>query len=48
VLGSVFEGRYEPAAGGRVIPIITGEAFVTADAILLFDPADPFRTGVRA
>ncbi len=47
ILGTVFEGRYEPAEGGRVRPIITGEAFVTAEATLLFDPADPFRDGVR-
>jgi 4-hydroxyproline epimerase len=47
VLGSVFEGRYEPATGGRVVPFITGEAYVTAEAKLLFDPADPLRAGVR-
>jgi 4-hydroxyproline epimerase len=47
VLGSVFEGRYQPAGGDRVIPFISGEAFVTAEATLLFDPADPFRAGVR-
>jgi 4-hydroxyproline epimerase len=47
VLGSVFQGRYEPAAGGRVMPFVTGEAFVTAEATLLFDPADPLRAGVR-
>ena len=33
--------------GGRVIPRITGSAFVTAEATLLLDPADPFRTGIR-
>jgi 4-hydroxyproline epimerase len=48
VIGSVFEARYAPAGDGRVIPTITGEAFVTAEATLLFDPADPFRDGVRA
>jgi 4-hydroxyproline epimerase len=48
VIGSVFEGRYQVADGGRVIPTVTGEAFVTAEATLLFDPADPFREGVRA
>jgi 4-hydroxyproline epimerase len=47
VLGSVFQGRYQPAAGGGVIPFITGEAFITAEATLLFDPADPLRAGVR-
>ena len=47
ILGTVFEGRYEPEAEGRVLPTITGEAFITADATLLFDPRDPFRDGVR-
>jgi len=47
ILGTVFEGRYEPGGDGRVLPIITGRAFVTAESTLLFDPADPFRDGVR-
>ena len=33
--------------GARFTPSITGEAFITAEATLLFDPADPFRDGVR-
>jgi 4-hydroxyproline epimerase len=45
IVGSVFEGRVE-AAGERVIPTITGEAFVTADAQLIIDPRDPFRHGI--
>ena len=46
VIGSVFEGSYEPSPEpGRVIPSITGSAFVTAEATLLFDPRDPFRDG---
>ena len=47
ILGTVFEGRYEPGPDGRVIPTITGTAFVTAEATLLLDPADPFRDGIR-
>lgn len=46
VIGSVFEARYEFANGKCVLPHITGEAFLTADAELLLDPADPFRHGV--
>lgn len=30
----------------RIIPLITGSAFVTAECTLIFDPADPFRLGV--
>lgn len=30
----------------RIIPVITGSAYVTAQSTLIFDPADPFRLGV--
>ena len=45
VVGSVFEGSVR-VDDGRVIPRITGSAFVTAEATLILDPADPFRTGL--
>ncbi len=47
VIGSRFEARFELDAGDRVVPTITGEAYVTADATLLFDEYDPFRWGIR-
>lgn len=47
VIGSVFEAAYR-IDEGRVIPRVTGSAFVTAEATLLFDPADPLRDGVRS
>lgn len=48
VIGSVFEGQYETGeANGVVIPSITGTAYITAEATLLVDPADPFRDGIR-
>ena len=34
------------AEGCRIIPTITGSAYVTAESTLIFDPADPFRLGV--
>jgi len=46
ILGSVFEGSYEAADSG-IIPVITGQAFVTAEATLILDPADPFRFGIH-
>jgi 4-hydroxyproline epimerase len=46
LVGSVFEGSVR-IAGGRVIPRITGSAYVNAEATLLIDPADPFRMGIR-
>jgi 4-hydroxyproline epimerase len=47
IIGSRFEASYAPAADGRIIPTITGSAYVTADATLIRHPADPFRDGVR-
>lgn len=46
IVGSVFEGSYQPAPDGGVIPTITGRAFVTAESMLLFDPGDPYRLGI--
>ena len=46
VVGSVFAGSYR-AAGDRIIPRITGTAYVTAEATLLLDARDPFCWGIR-
>lgn len=46
ILGSVFEGRYESVENG-IIPTITGQAFITSEATLLFDPQDPFQFGIH-
>jgi 4-hydroxyproline epimerase len=45
ILGTVFEGSIR-IEGGKVMPSITGSAWVTAEATLLFDPDDPFRLGI--
>jgi 4-hydroxyproline epimerase len=45
IVGSVFEGRAR-IMDGAVIPSITGSAFIQAEATLLLDPDDPFRTGL--
>jgi 4-hydroxyproline epimerase len=45
VVGSLFEGSVR-VSGDKIIPRITGSAFVTAEATLILDPADPFRTGL--
>ncbi len=45
VIGTVFEGCYETAAGG-IIPTITGRAHVVAETVLLFGEEDPFRWGI--
>jgi 4-hydroxyproline epimerase len=45
ILGTVFEARYR-IEHGNVLPTITGSAYVTAEATLLFDSADPFQLGI--
>ena len=45
ITGSQFEGRFE-WAGERVIPLITGRAYMTADSTLLIDEQDPFAWGI--
>ena len=40
IVGSVFEGSYEPCDEG-VIPTISGQAFITAESHLVLDPQDP-------
>lgn len=47
VIGTVFEGCIK-VDGANLYPRITGSAFVTADAQLLFDDRDPFRSGIHA
>lgn len=47
VLGTVFEGSVR-VEGERVIPTITGSAYMTAESTLLYDAADPFRAGIGA
>jgi 4-hydroxyproline epimerase len=50
ILGSTFSGRFawEDRAAGRIRPIVTGTAHVTAEATLLLDERDPFCWGIRA
>jgi 4-hydroxyproline epimerase len=46
VVGSIFEGQIQ-VAEGRLIPTITGEAWVMAEGELLVDERDPFGEGIR-
>ena len=50
IIGSEFHGtfRWEDRAAGRIVPTITGAAFITAEATLLLDARDPFRDGMRS
>lgn len=47
VIGSRFEARYACGEDGRILPVVTGRAYVTAEGTLLLDPADPLRWGIR-
>lgn len=48
IVGSVFEGSYEPVdAPDRIVPRITGSAYVNGESRLVVDPADPFAWGIR-
>jgi 4-hydroxyproline epimerase len=46
IVGSVFEGAVR-TVDDRIVPRITGAAYVTGEATLLLDPRDPFRTGIK-
>jgi proline racemase len=46
IVGSVFRGKFR-RDGDKIIPTITGAAHVTGEGVLLLDPADPFRWGIR-
>jgi len=46
ILDQVFEASYQPLEGGRILPRITGQAWVTGESTYRFDPADPFVYGV--
>ena len=47
ILGSLFEGSIR-IEGSKMIPRITGTAYITAEATLILDPSDPFRMGIRS
>lgn len=46
VVGSIFEGSVA-LVDGQLIPSISGEAYVCAEADLILDPRDPFCDGIR-
>jgi 4-hydroxyproline epimerase len=47
VIGSVFEGRIA-VREGKLLPSITGAAFITAESTLVLDPRDAFCWGIGA
>jgi len=49
IIGSTFTGKFAwlDRASGKVAPVITGTAFVNAEATQLLDEKDPFCWGIR-
>jgi len=47
ILGTIFEGSYQ-RLNGKILPSVTGSAYVTAEAKLIVDRGDPFSAGIRA
>ena len=46
ILGTVFTGSIVPLSTDRVLPTITGRAWITAESTLIFNPTDPFSEGI--
>jgi 4-hydroxyproline epimerase len=49
IIGTTFTGMYRwlDRAAGKIIPTITGRAYITGESKLLLDDADPFCWGIR-
>ncbi len=46
ILDTVFHGRIEELPDGKIIPHVSGRAWVNGESNYLFDPSDPFRHGI--
>ena len=47
ILGTVFEGKVIPLEDQKVIPKVSGRAWVNGETNIMIDPSDPFRFGIR-
>jgi 4-hydroxyproline epimerase len=46
ILNQVFEGSYETLEDGKILPHVSGKAWVNGETTLHFHPDDPFRYGL--
>ena len=46
IIGSIFEGSVR-IEGDKIIPRVTGSAYICAESTLLLDPGDPLQMGIR-
>lgn len=47
IIGSTFRAHYRRLDDQKILPTITGTAFVNAESVLLLDKEDPYRWGIR-
>jgi 4-hydroxyproline epimerase len=47
ILNTVFTGSIEPLPDNRVIPLVTGRAWVNGQSVIVIDPNDPFAFGIN-
>jgi 4-hydroxyproline epimerase len=48
ILNTVFAGSVEALPDGKVLPRVSGRAWVNGEAVHHFNPSDPFRHGIPA
>lgn len=46
IIGSRFSASYQPGENGRVLPSISGRAFICGETTLIRQPGDPFACGI--
>jgi 4-hydroxyproline epimerase len=46
ILDTVFTGSIEALPDGKVIPRVSGRAWVNGESTYIFNPSDPFRHGI--
>jgi 4-hydroxyproline epimerase len=46
ILDTVFQCHFETLPDGKIIPRVSGRAWVNAESTYFFNPADPFRHGI--
>jgi 4-hydroxyproline epimerase len=46
ILGTVFQGTVEVLADGKILPRVSGRAWVNGESRYIFNPADPFQHGI--
>lgn len=47
IIGSTFQAHYKKLGKDRILPFVTGKAYVNAETTLLIDEDDPYCWGIR-